>query len=66
MEFSLTPVIPRADAAVVVVQGEHRGQAGTVERVNIDQFNADITLADGRRVRLDYTAFSKLAKTPSE
>ncbi len=57
----LETVIPGVGRPVLVVNGRYRGEDGTLESIDVDNFCAEIRLAeDGKRVRLPYEHFSKL------
>ncbi len=57
----LETVIPAVGKKVLVVNGKHRGEEGTLKSIDVDSFCAVVSLEeDGEGVRLPYEHFSKL------
>ena len=57
----LETVIPGIGRPVLVVNGRYRGEEATLEGLDVDNFSADLRLAeDGKMVSLPYEHFSKL------
>ena len=54
-------VIPALNGRVLVLNGEHRGQYGTLQALLVERFSATIQLDLGQSVILPYEHFSKTA-----
>lgn len=55
----LETVIPQVGGTVMVVQGPHRGQTGTLHALRIKEFVADVLLPDRQVVSLPYESICK-------
>ena len=57
----LETVVPAEGGAVLVLRGAHRGASGTVARIHVERYCADVQLAGGGPLLqgLEYTDFSR-------
>jgi len=56
----LETVIPKEGRDVLIVNGQYRGEEATLNRIDVDNFCANLTLKTGEKVKLPYEHFSKL------
>jgi hypothetical protein len=54
----LETVIPQVGGAVLVVQGAHRLKLGSLIRLNVEKFSADVQI-DGNLIELPYESICK-------
>lgn len=58
----LETVIPSEGREILVVNGEYRGEVGTLVKINVEKFCATVKLLEtGEKVDLPYEHFSKLS-----
>lgn len=60
-QAQLETVLPSPGGKVCILKGPQRGTEATLERIDTAKFQAEVSLASGEKLWLDYEDISKLA-----
>jgi len=63
-QSQLETVLPALGSKILIVNGAHRGEAGKLEEVKVDQFKAVVRIGKGKVILKDYDDICKVWEPP--